>query len=168
MTALVAVANPTGIEQVVAGAAELAEIEVEQELARAKAVLGDMDLRVLPENGRRATRSAIIEELSKGVHVLYLVCHGRILERTLAAAARDRGRRAPIWSTARRSPTTSAASGTFPRWSSCAPASRRARAVCPAPASRAAHGGHGARAWPPSDLHWRPRAPPSWSGCRAA
>ena len=79
MTALVAVANPAGIDQLVAGPAELADrSHVEQELARARAALGDMNLRVLPGNGRRATRSAIIEELSTGMHVLYLVCHGRI------------------------------------------------------------------------------------------
>jgi hypothetical protein len=78
MTALVAVANPAGIDQFVAGPVELEEIQVEQELRRARAALGDMNLRVLPDNGRRATRPALVEELSRGVHVLYLVCHGRI------------------------------------------------------------------------------------------
>jgi hypothetical protein len=80
MTALVAVANPADVAQHALGAAELAEIEVERELARAEEALGHMTLVTLPRDGRRATRRAIIEELSKGVHVLYLVCHGRVRE----------------------------------------------------------------------------------------
>ena len=78
MNALVAVANPAGIDNFAAGPVELEPIAVEAELARARTALGQMNLRELPANGRRATRANIIEELSKGVHVLYLVCHGRI------------------------------------------------------------------------------------------
>ena len=78
MSALVVVANPSDNGRYAAGAAELAPIQVDRELDRAKEALGHMDLRVLPANGRAATRAAVIEELSRGVHVLYLVCHGRI------------------------------------------------------------------------------------------
>jgi CHAT domain-containing protein/SIR2-like protein len=78
MDALVAVANPAGIANFASGSAELEPIAVEAELTRARTALGHMNLRELPANGRRATRANIIEELSKGVHVLYLVCHGRM------------------------------------------------------------------------------------------
>lgn len=78
MSALVVVANPSDVGRYAAGAAELAPIQVDRELDRAKEALGHMDLRVLPGNGRAATRAAVIEELSRGAHVLYLVCHGRI------------------------------------------------------------------------------------------
>jgi hypothetical protein len=78
MTALVVVANPADIAQHAAGASELAPIQVDRELSRARAALGHMTLRELPESGRHATRAAVVDELSKGVHVLYLVCHGKI------------------------------------------------------------------------------------------
>lgn len=78
MTALVVVANPADVSQHAAGAAELAAIDVERELTRARTALSAMTIRVLPDNGRRATRSAVLQELSKGVHVLYLVCHGQV------------------------------------------------------------------------------------------
>jgi hypothetical protein len=78
MTALVVVANPADVSQHAEGAIELAPIQVAEEIARATEALGHMDLRVLPDNGRPATRAAVIEELSRGVDVLYLVCHGRI------------------------------------------------------------------------------------------
>jgi hypothetical protein len=78
MNALVAVANPAGISNFASGPVELEPIAVETELARARAAVGRMNVRELPKNGRRATRGNIIEELSKGIHVLYLVCHGRI------------------------------------------------------------------------------------------
>jgi CHAT domain/SIR2-like domain len=78
MKALVVVANPSGVGNYAGGAGELEPIDVETELVRARSALGHMSLTELPREGRRATRSAIIEDLSTGIHVLYLVCHGRI------------------------------------------------------------------------------------------
>jgi hypothetical protein len=78
LRALVAVANPADIGDYAAGAARLAAIEVDEEVARARRALANMTVTVLPVDGLRATRAGIIDALREGYHALYLVCHGRI------------------------------------------------------------------------------------------
>jgi hypothetical protein len=83
LKALVAVANPANIGTYVNGPVELADIAVQHELERARTALAHMDLTELSplaEHGRRATRANITAELRKGIHMLYLVCHGRFTE----------------------------------------------------------------------------------------
>jgi formylglycine-generating enzyme required for sulfatase activity len=69
--ALVVVANPSGL------GAQLAPVDVEGELRRARAALGDIALRTLAP-GERATLNAIDAYLNQGVSLLYLVCHGQM------------------------------------------------------------------------------------------
>ena len=79
--ALVAIANPADVSAFVAGPVPLGPIEVEAEARRATEALGGMQFDVLGGEGRRgATRRNIIEDLAKDVQVLYLVCHGRIVD----------------------------------------------------------------------------------------
>jgi hypothetical protein len=100
LSALIVVANPAGIEGHSDGLAQLTPVDEAAEVARAKGALPDMTVRVLGEQGRRATVAEIVEALRRNpADVLYLVCHGMLdeegpvllLENERGAVARVRG-----------------------------------------------------------------------------
>jgi CHAT domain/SIR2-like domain len=78
LRALIVVAGPRGLEEYRPNGRELGQVEVEEELARAQTALaGISDVRKLEGP---ATLPKIIEALNRGVDVLYLVCHGVIVD----------------------------------------------------------------------------------------
>jgi hypothetical protein len=74
LSALVVIANPTDLNQY-----RLAPVDVAGELERAKAGLGNIALTSL-DSGGRANLTQIIDEVRNGYDILYLVCHGAIIE----------------------------------------------------------------------------------------
>lgn len=77
LKALVVVAGPSDVAEY--GDEPLAEVDVEGELERARAALGHMEAIALPRDGFRATLPNTLAALEDGVDVLYLVCHGEIV-----------------------------------------------------------------------------------------
>jgi hypothetical protein len=79
LSALVAVANPVGVEQYAPGGTPLVLVDVAGELARAQAALRGYPVTFLaPDRG--VTLDNITAELQRGGHaVLFLVCHGTVL-----------------------------------------------------------------------------------------
>lgn len=75
LDALVVVANPTGLESWTVGDQPLAPVDVDGELARARAGLRSMPVKELPSGGT-ATLAGLVDGLRDGPEVLYLVCHG--------------------------------------------------------------------------------------------
>ena len=74
LKALVVVANPSNL-----GDYKLAEIDVEGEVARVQAGLGDIPVTVLASCGKGpATKAELFAELQEGYDILYLVAHGRL------------------------------------------------------------------------------------------
>jgi CHAT domain-containing protein/SIR2-like protein len=81
LAALVVVANPAGIEGHADGLSQLTPVDVDKEVARAKKALEGMSVRVLSEEGKRATAANIVDAIRvREVNVLYLVCHGMLDE----------------------------------------------------------------------------------------
>lgn len=74
--ALVAVANPSDLNTF-----NLAQVDVRGEVTRTRSALGDIPLSVLAGSvyGPRATLSRILDGLRAGYPILYLVCHGTML-----------------------------------------------------------------------------------------
>jgi len=72
--ALVVVANPAGLDRY-----NLAPVDVQGELARAKAGLGNMRIAELASGGQ-ATLNNLIAKLRDGHDILYLVCHGALVK----------------------------------------------------------------------------------------
>jgi hypothetical protein len=81
LDALLVVANPTDVGDYALGAVPLGAIDVQAEIERGRDALAGMSVTVLPDRGRGATRANIVQALSGRIHVLYLICHGRISER---------------------------------------------------------------------------------------
>jgi hypothetical protein len=91
LRALVAIANPTDLDQYHPGGQDPAEVDVPGELARVSRALGvdparpwKIPFRLLAsltgaEAVGKPTAADLIAELQKGVDVLYLVCHGALL-----------------------------------------------------------------------------------------
>ena len=75
LRALVAVANPKGLEEWQPGGQPLAPVQVEDELARARAALGTVPHTELASGGA-ATLDGIVAGLADGPELFYLVCHG--------------------------------------------------------------------------------------------
>jgi WD40 repeat protein len=78
LRALVVIANPSDLHDY-----ELAEVDVDGEVARARAALGDIPTTILgdhPDAGGRATLPAISAALREGPHILLLICHGALIE----------------------------------------------------------------------------------------
>jgi hypothetical protein len=77
LSSLIAVASPTNLPSY-----GLAHLDVEGEVRQARAALDFAPLTVLDGRaGRpRATLAALIEHLSAGQHILYLVCHGTTVD----------------------------------------------------------------------------------------
>lgn len=81
LAALVVVANPAGIEGHADGLSQLSPVGVDKEVARAKKALEGMSVRVLTEEGKRATAANLVDAIREHeVNVLYLVCHGMLDE----------------------------------------------------------------------------------------
>ena len=77
LSALVVVANPAGIEGHADGLNQLSPVDVDKEVARARQALEGMSVRVLADEGKRATAAGIVDAIrEREVNALYLVCHG--------------------------------------------------------------------------------------------
>jgi hypothetical protein len=79
LTALVVVANPEDVADWQPGDQPLAPLDVEGELERARAGLAGISITSLASEGS-ATLERITAELREGADVLYLACHGALLE----------------------------------------------------------------------------------------
>jgi len=79
LRALVVIADPTGLAEYEPGGRPLAPLDVEGELARAKSGLGSIPVTPLASGGS-ATLNNVIAHLRDGFDVLYLVCHGALIE----------------------------------------------------------------------------------------
>jgi hypothetical protein len=79
LKALAAVANPKGLEKWKPGGQPLAPIDVESELARAREGLKTIPLEALASAGS-ATLDNIMLRLREGFDILYLVCHGALID----------------------------------------------------------------------------------------
>jgi hypothetical protein len=79
LRAIIAVASPAAL-----GEYGLAPVKVEEDVARAQQGLGDIPATILDgrEGRPRATLPAIAEALRGGANILYLVCHGALLDST--------------------------------------------------------------------------------------
>jgi hypothetical protein len=81
LAALVVVANPAGIEGHADGLSQLSPVAADEEVARARTALDGMSVRVLTEDGKRATAANIVDAMrEREVNALYLVCHGMVDE----------------------------------------------------------------------------------------
>lgn len=79
LRALVLIANPSGLEKYAPNGRPLAPVDVAGELGRAKGALGDVPVTPLASGGT-ATLESLCERLRDGHDILYIVCHGAILE----------------------------------------------------------------------------------------
>lgn len=78
LRALVMIANPSDLANY-----NLAAIDVENELARARQALGEIPMRALPgpDTGQRATLNNLVSHLRESAHdILYLACHGALVK----------------------------------------------------------------------------------------
>jgi hypothetical protein len=76
---LVVIANPTDVQSYGPGGRKLASLDVAAELARAKAGLEGIACTELASGGR-ATLDGLVQQLREGCDVLYMVCHGALVE----------------------------------------------------------------------------------------
>jgi hypothetical protein len=74
LRALVVIANPSDLAEY-----GLAKVDVPGELARARESMGDIPVKPL-ESGGTATLNKVVGELREGYDILYLVCHGALIE----------------------------------------------------------------------------------------
>jgi CHAT domain/SIR2-like domain len=79
LRALVAIANPSNLSEYEHSGRLLPPIDVAQELTRIKRALRERRLTELASGGR-ATLTRVIEELRNGHDILYLVCHGYLID----------------------------------------------------------------------------------------
>lgn len=77
--ALIMVANPTGLEDYVVGGQPLAPINVAGEIARAQKALSGLPVEPLFGPGN-ATLNRLADKLRDGYDILYLVCHGALVD----------------------------------------------------------------------------------------
>lgn len=77
LRALVVVASPADLADYAPGGRALAPLDVQGELARARAALGDIPVTALASGGQ-ATLERIVAALREGHDILYLVCHGAL------------------------------------------------------------------------------------------
>ena len=76
---LIVIANPTDVETYKPGGRALASLDVAAELARAKAGLEGVECVELASGGR-ATLDGLVNQLRDRCDVLYIVCHGALIE----------------------------------------------------------------------------------------
>ena len=141
LRALVVIANPSDLAQY-----GLAPLDVDAELQRARAGLGDIACTELPGQGR-PTLGDITAHLREGYDILFLVCHGAMRARRNPAVAR--GRHRPHPATARTRTRRSAARAlptSSPRCAGLLPERRRWRRRTRPGRWRAGHAR--ARNWP--------------------
>ncbi len=79
LSALVVVANPRNLDQWAPGGIRLAPVDVQGELARARDGLAGIVVTTLGESDRASLKN-MIERLGHGPDVLYLVCHGALIQ----------------------------------------------------------------------------------------
>lgn len=79
LKALVLIASPGDIAEFQPGGCVLAPLDVKQELAQAKAGLGTIPVTELASGGQ-ATLENLCAHLRNGCDILYLVCHGALIE----------------------------------------------------------------------------------------
>jgi CHAT domain-containing protein len=79
LSALIAVANPDGLEQYAPGGTPLAPVDVERELQRARDALGQHPVTVLASRGEANLHNIIGWLEASHPDILYLVCHGALL-----------------------------------------------------------------------------------------
>jgi hypothetical protein len=80
LKALVVVANPTDLDQYRPGGQPLAPVDVSGEFGRAREALGAIEVQSLLSPGQ-ATLDHMVARLRDGFDILYLVCHGALIER---------------------------------------------------------------------------------------
>jgi hypothetical protein len=80
LKALVVVANPANLDEYQPGGRPLAPVDVSGEFGRARAALGSIEVQSLLSPGH-ATADNIVRRLREGFDILYLVCHGALIER---------------------------------------------------------------------------------------
>ena len=79
LRAVVAVAAPTDVGQYAPGGSPLPPVDTAGELGRARAALGDADIVELGAEAR-TTLGAIVAAVRRGCDVLYLTCHGFVVD----------------------------------------------------------------------------------------
>src|SRR5215218_1095299 len=95
LTALAVVAGPTDLDTIDAGH-PLAPVRVEDELARAREGLASLDLTTLPGTAP-PTAANLLDQVRHGYDVLYLVCHGYVVnEEPVLLLVDEEGRSAPL------------------------------------------------------------------------
>ncbi|MCC2629725.1 MAG: hypothetical protein K0S14_3375, partial [Thermomicrobiales bacterium] len=77
--ALVVVANPSNLDEYAPGGEPLAAIDVAGEIARARKGLAGIEVTTLGESDR-ATLANMVDRLASDPDILYLVCHGALIE----------------------------------------------------------------------------------------
>jgi hypothetical protein len=79
LRALVVIANPSNVGDYKPGGRPLTPLDVPGETARATQSLGDLPVTILAEPGT-ATFNGIVSKLREGYDILYLVCHGALID----------------------------------------------------------------------------------------
>jgi hypothetical protein len=79
LRALVIIANPTNLSTYKPGGQQLAPIDVDGELTRAKHSLGDIPITEITANGT-VTLNAISQHMREGYDIIYLVAHGALID----------------------------------------------------------------------------------------
>jgi hypothetical protein len=77
LKALIVIANPSDIEKY-----QLDSLDLEKELTRIREALQGFNIPVseLPANGQKATLDNLVSRLREGCDILYLLCHGALVE----------------------------------------------------------------------------------------
>ena len=87
LRALVVVANPADLASYAPGGRPLAAVDVAAEVARARAGLDGIEATILGETDR-ASLDNIVDRLLAGPDILYLVCHGALIDGSRASGSR--------------------------------------------------------------------------------
>jgi hypothetical protein len=96
LSALVVVAAPSDLGSIRAGR-PLAPVDVDGELERARKNLTFLDVTTLPGPEGAATEANVIDHVRRGYDVLYLVCHGYVVnDEPVLLLVDDDGRPAPM------------------------------------------------------------------------
>ncbi|RNC67547.1 MAG: CHAT domain-containing protein [Desulfuromonadales bacterium] len=96
LRALVVIANPVNLEDYSPGGRQLAPLDENCELERAKTGLGDISVTSLCSNGS-ATLANVINHMRDGYDILYIVCHGAFVKcEPWLLLEDDRGRLAKV------------------------------------------------------------------------
>ena len=77
LKALIVIANPSDIEKF-----QLTSLNVEKRATQIREALKDFNIPVseLPSNGQKATLDNLVSRLREGCDILYLLCHGALVE----------------------------------------------------------------------------------------